>query len=410
MPDYSIRNNCHINTNWDTDTFVGIKSENGRCEVNFPLGFHISEDDKGLRRDILLLIYTLSAMSERMDSTISELAKEQNSTGFPIQAYLFLISDYYRKGYYKEKEIRYVSSTRGKIDWTRTIKQQKPYVQGTDAFYLTFTTRKNPLNENELITLIHEYCVYESFCKIGWLFTAAIPKKPRLKFNKKLFKRVVFEKYSNTFNEYNKELFSNMLLVIDHLTDPNAPMKYIYGVDPFDHTWEALVDRVFGIADKADYFPKTTWHIGDTDFENSELRPDSIMLWNGNVFVLDAKNYKYGKTKRPGDLPQSADINKQITYAEYIAEQEKFRKKHGEQFVTYNAFIMPYDAALWPSTSPIKWIGDATANWKKGRQIYERVQGILVDVKELMKAATHNISMVMELASVIEEAVDSKSS
>ena len=52
MPDYSIRSNCHINTNRDTDTFVGIQSENGSFTINFPLGFHISEDEKGLRRDI----------------------------------------------------------------------------------------------------------------------------------------------------------------------------------------------------------------------------------------------------------------------------------------------------------------------------------------------------------------------
>ena len=406
MPDYSIRSNCHINTNRDTDTFVGIQSENGSFTINFPLGFHISEDEKGLRRDILLLINTLSKVSERKDSTISKSARNKNTSGFPIQAYLFLISDYYRRGYYKEKETRYVTGTRGKIDWNRTIKQQKPDIQGTDVFYLKFTTRKNPLSENELITLIHEFCVYESFCKIGWLFSAAMPQKPQLKFNRKLFKHVVFDKYLHTFNEYNKRLFLNMLQVLDYLTDPDAPSDYTYGVDSFDHVWETLVDNAFGISDKEDYFPKTTWHIENADYHNSELRPDSIMLWNGNIYVLDAKNYKYGKTKRPVDLPQSSDINKQITYAEYIAEQERFHQQFGENYVVYNAFIMPFDAALWPEAGTMKWIGDATGDWKKGQHLYEHVQGILVDVKTLMNATANDITMVMELASMIESAVD----
>lgn len=309
MPDYSIRNHCKINTNWAGDTFVGLRSENGCFTINFPLGFHISDDEKNLRRDIILLLKTLSIMSDKEESAVLQMTNAQNKTGFPVQAYLFLISDYYRRGYYKEKEIKYITSTRGKIDWGRTIKKQKPFVQGTDVYYLKFSTRRNPLNENELITLIHEYCVYESFSKLGWLFTPTMPKKPRLKFNQKLFKSVVLEKYTNTFNEYNKELFSNMILVIDHMTNPDAPQIFTYGVDPFDHTWEAMVDEAFGSKGKEIYFPKTFWQIDNVYYENSDLRPDSIMLWNGNVYVLDAKNYKYGKTKRPADLPQSADIN-----------------------------------------------------------------------------------------------------
>lgn len=50
--------------------------------------------------------------------------------------------------------------------------------------YLNFVTRKNPVSENELITLIHEYCVYESFLKLGWLFTSSMPSKPRIRFNR----------------------------------------------------------------------------------------------------------------------------------------------------------------------------------------------------------------------------------
>lgn len=65
MPENSIKERCHINTNWDTDTFVGIKCDDGKFSINFPLGFHISNDEKGLRRDILLMLTVLSEMVDK---------------------------------------------------------------------------------------------------------------------------------------------------------------------------------------------------------------------------------------------------------------------------------------------------------------------------------------------------------
>lgn len=86
------------------------------------------------------------------------------------------------------------------------------------------------------------------------------------------------------------------------------------------------------------------------------------------------------------DLPQSASINKQITYGEYVATQEKFKELHGEGFKVYNAFLMPFAAE--DETCPVVKIGEAHADWKSGNHTYETVHGILVDVKHLMKIGT----------------------
>ena len=107
------------------------------------------------------------------------------------------------------------------------------------------------------------------------------------------------------------------------------------------------------------------------------------------VNLLDAKYYKYGVIRNPGLLPKSTDINKQITYGEYIAEQDKFKKMHGENYKVYNAFIMPFDA-LKSGSEKVLRIGQATSNWKSGMKEYEKVQGILVDVKHLMKIGVCN--------------------
>lgn len=404
VSDFSIHEHCKVNANYEADTFVGIRCDNGEFSVNFPLGFDISDKDDELRKDILLLLNTIGATTARKESELEEQAKEYNQTAFPVQAYIAVIYDYYSRGYYIEREVNYVVSKRGKINWNRTIKTQKPYVQDGNIYYLDFVTKKNQINENELITLIHEYLVYESFAKIGWLFTKAMPKKPRLKYNEKLFRTVLRDKIAKTFNDKNRKLFMNMLAIVNYMGDSEAKKNYRYGTYRFEYVWEALIDKVFGIEGKKAYFPKATWHLEDGNYNNASLEPDTIMIWKNNVYVLDAKYYKYGATKRPGDLPESTSINKQITYGEYIAGEEKFKKIHGDDYIVYNAFLMPFNAAAhtWQGNDLIRRIGNATSNWKHGMAEYENIKGILVDVKDLMKnGMLQDYEKIEELADII---------
>ena len=152
---------CKINTNFDTDKFVGIKAENGDISIHFPLGFHLSNTEKEVRRDILLLLNVLSKHTKKKESKLN-LENSYNFVEWPIQAYLFVISDYYARGYYKEKETIYEKSKKGKINWGKTVKTQKAYIQGNEVFYLDFITKKSNINENELITQIHDCLLYTS--------------------------------------------------------------------------------------------------------------------------------------------------------------------------------------------------------------------------------------------------------
>ena len=161
MRKVDIRSKCRVNSNREMDTFVGLRCNDGDISINFPLGYHISEDDNELRKDIILLLTTLSANTERKESEILKRGNVFDEVEFPLQSYMYLIKDFFVRGYYKEQEVLYKVAKSGKINWNRTIKTQKPYVQDMDVFYLDFVTKKNSVKENELITLIHEYCVYE---------------------------------------------------------------------------------------------------------------------------------------------------------------------------------------------------------------------------------------------------------
>lgn len=96
--------------------FVGLKFEDGKLKINFPLGYKPAENDKEKRKDILNLISVLSTFSEHKDSYIkkSDLKKETN-VEFPIHAYLFIINSFLNNGYYIEREVLYKRGTSGKM-------------------------------------------------------------------------------------------------------------------------------------------------------------------------------------------------------------------------------------------------------------------------------------------------------
>ena len=390
MQQASLFDRCKVNTNWDEDIFVGLKCDGDDISIHFPLGFDISHEEKELRSDILLLLDTIRSTTSRKESEYVQGIKSYEQVSFPVQAYLEVIFDFYKRGYYKEIEVLYNVAKRGKINWNRTIKTQKAYIQDGNAYYLDFVTKNNSLQHDQMITIIHEYCVYESFDKMGWLFTNSMPQKPRIKFNYRMFKGILMDKIASTFNDNNKMLFRNLLAIIDYTGSGFSTKKFQYGTYRFEYIWESLVDKVYGISGKEEFFPKTYWNIDKNVVPNACLEPDTIMLCNNDVYVLDAKYYKYGATKRAVDLPESTSINKQITYGEYIDEQKKFRQKYGDNMKVYNAFLMPFNSKSdkWMTEDKVIRIGQAYGDWKTNLKSYEKVQGIVVDIKFLMKLSS----------------------
>lgn len=110
--------------------------------------------------------------------------------------------------------------------------------------------------------------------------------------------------------------------------------------------------------------------------------PDTVMVWDGKTYVLDAKCYRYGCTGNPDHLPGSSSIHKQITYGEYIE-----RACGVDPDTLFNAFIMPYNCARNPFglKGEMEVIGEAVGDWRENRKYYERIQGILVDTRHLMR-------------------------
>lgn len=387
----------------ENDDFVGLLFENEYPKVVFPRGYALSSDDQSIRQDIIRLLSTINKFRDKYEGEEIQAQIGQQYLSFPLLSYQYIIQDFLQHGYYTEKEVRYIDSSKGKVNWKRTIQQKRPMIDGQNPVYLNFVVRQNKINDNNLITKIHEYCVYESFRNLGWLYTLSMPQKPSIPLNKRLFLSVLNDSLKSTNNIEKKNLFSSMINVISEADELfNAAREKAFGVDRFEYVWEALVDYVFGDENKEEFFPHSVWEIvGTNSFSkvNAPLEPDTIIRYNGSIYIIDAKYYKYGVTHNPEHLPGTSSIQKQITYGEYIERITSSEK-------IYNAFVMPFNKRN--EKSNYKFVSVGMAEWKEtADKNYEFVLGILIDTRHLLNTFSRkNPTEIDALSSLIEESLE----
>lgn len=404
---------CYVNVDGGNNRFVGIKMDSDKVKVYFPMGYELPDTEQDLRWDILNLISVLAEFTDIRDGTRAmQKPVTIRSTGFPINAYMEIIRHFMeQKSYYAEKEPVYKTRPSGKIDWAKTIKKKLPLIQSNGSpIYTEYITRVSSPNDKNMITQIHKFCVYESFSKIGWLFTTYLPEQPTIPLNDNMFLAFLRQKHANTYNDRDRRLLSSMISMIEYLDEKTAEKQFYLGTDRFEYVWEKLIDTVFGIKNKQDYFPRTKWMLKTGKNRiNATLEPDTIMLYEDKIYVLDAKYYRYGVTGNPGHLPESGSINKQITYGEYIYAKQQFKEKYGKDGPVYNAFILPFNSRdnLFGTNNIFMNFGEATGLWKTEGYKYEKVQGVMIDVRYLMHHYIGNTkNQIIQLAQSIESAFE----
>lgn len=367
----------------EREDFVGIyfdfdeTLQTNRPYITFPYGYHFSTND-----DILCLIKVLSDYHNENQEFEVNSSNNHNNIGFPIYSYIFIIQDYLKNGYYYEREIIYKKQNHGKINWGRTIKKEQAIIQNNGVIYLTMQAKTHQYSNEYLMTQISQHCVYESFVKMGWFYGLSLPTKPNHKFNKTLFVATLQDKLSKTNKDFDKQLFQSMLNVLNAIDEyQNNTHYFTFGTRRFEKVWEFLVDKAFGTEfgeQKAKYFPKASWQLNNqVNKTTNSLFPDTIGIENKDIYVIDAKYYRYGVTNNIKHLPEISSITKQITYAQYIENQFDFKN-------IYNIFVLPFNAKK--SQSSIYFhIGCAVADWVNDKNDYKYIDTILVDCQYLMK-------------------------
>lgn len=393
----SLLERCHVNQNTEGDRFVGVKSTPTGPVICFPLGYQLPEGDDALRSDIILLLSLLYSFMKEDQSLDGAVPSMPEKAVFPMHAYLTVIRNYLRTGhYYVETDPHYKTDVKGRVSWPRTFCRQKALLQQNGSLVFTnMTVRSNAPNADKKITQLHKHCVYEAFEKMGWLYVSYLPEKPSSypSYPESLY--LLAQKLASTHNDAEQSLFFAMRDMLTYMDDPSFGKEYCYGTEHFEHLWEKMIDKAFGIPDKDQYFPRAKWVLDyGSQRVKSPLQPDSIMLYHGKVYVLDAKLYRFGcNPDKPELLPNSSDINKQITYGEYIANTKGVDTNN-----LYNAFIMPFNCAknsfymqdsqgnFVPGfTGPIGNVAEAIGDWRTNKRKYEHVQGIVVDTRFLMR-------------------------
>lgn len=391
MNDLRLIEKCSVCTADVDDTFVGVQLGD-EIKIKFPRGYCRSEDmsDVEVRNQVFLLLSTINVCQNELSSNANFISSDAFETDFPFFSYLYVMYDFMARGYYKETEPYYKRGSSGKIKWDKTIKNIKPIVQNGNVLYTDFYVRNSRVKEDELFQLVQQYCVYLSFDRVGWLFTDRMFEKPTIKFDQALFSSIVANKLLHTFNDKNKQLFIHMLNIINGNDNSHNSSTKRFGTNRFEYVWETMIDKVFGIEGKEKYYPTTVWMIDGKETKASDLRPDTIMKNGSAVLVLDAKYYRYGLTEQTNHLPDSSSTHKQITYGEYLDQnREQFKTDFGENYTVYNAFLLPFDTnegSLKKDSNGKAYyrFGQSVSNWKGNDEPYEKVQGVLVDVKHLL--------------------------
>lgn len=429
--------------------FVGIKITQSERSVTFPMGYFpeksglsVSKIQKEERNEILNLINSIYLCTSNKKGERVSVLNGDVKCDFPIKSMLRIIEDFLDRGtYYTEKETLYTKSNGGKISWNRTIKRIKPAVSESGIAFLDFIIRKSRIQENQLITELHKYCVYKCFEIFGFLYSLSLPEKGLLdetdiSKNKKYYAQVLQEKIDSTYLESNVELFSNLLDFINFFDCESETKEASYGTNCFQVVWEKMVDSVFGTVGQTEkekyFYTGSRWNFTDgKPKQNAPLRPDTIMIAENPLeqnrrkcFIIDSKYYSYTMLRKldseeneseqesvliHGSIPGTDSIQKQITYAQYIdadiktfdsERREKCQFRHSDIF---NVFILPANNM----EKKLQYIGYAASDWHDGSKNYHTIHAVTLDTKFLLENRNkRNCELQNKLARMIEKQSD----
>ena len=400
----------HSVTGKTDDSFVGIKIKGNIVHFYYPECYNFSPDSSTAREDIVDLLRTIAIAKTYSSDSANTYDTRTNENEFALLSYLWIIRDYRANGFYVNREKIYAVNRSGRVDWKRTM-QNQPIVQNGNIIYPNVIVSVKS-NVDNLLVEIHKYCVKRSIDCIGWLFnlsSSGIETKPFNDTVKKVYVATLKQELSKTFDDNKKLLLKHMLNVICGLDDNNGNDGFVYGVDTYYYVFERMIDAIFGNKDIdiKSFNPKAEWRLVRNKFNptpSSELCPDTILIADGNAFIIDSKFYRFGYTGDEADLPETTSIQKQITYGEFLKKNANAPKVIN----IFNAFLLPYDKTrkVFKSDDSLQYIGFANSLWKDNAENHEIIHAFLIDLKHVVKTwnkHTHSEDVKFLMEEIIKQ-------
>ena len=395
--------------------FIGIKINQNIIEFHYPETYELkTDDDKILRQELVSILRTVSLAKTTSIDKSSYNTSYKDHYVFPIKSFLWIINDYLTYGRYENIEKKYEIGIKGKINWKKTMHSNPIISDGNIIYTEIVSERKNHIDN--LLTEIYFFCVKKAIDSIGWLYNIKFDsdgKDYSKLFNEKKYINAINDELYHSFDDNKKIRLNNMKNIILGLDEKMIDSReLVFGVDSYDYVFEKMIDSMFSRLNgenKKVFNPNANWDLVllPEPIESTNLRPDTILIKDGDVYILDAKYYRYGTTFRNKDLPETTSIQKQITYGEYVKQAQQ-----GKYNNVYSAFIMPYNRKSNINHDKLhenmEFIGIATAKWfdKDDKEKNRKIAGILIDTKFLIDNwARNNDSTVNDLITIIHEKV-----
>ena len=394
--------------------YIGLKIEkknNQKFHFIFPVNYYTENEyakisEKQLKNDIKNLLKAI------YKANVSEIYSNNKSKEkvCPIDNYIWIINNYIQSGYYIEQEIIYAKKNNGKINWKKTIKNNEYLIDNDlNIIYNKFITKQAITNETNIITLIHKYCVYVAV-KTFWFLcniNENSVEEPSINMKVEEMLAILRAEYTKSFLDSKKELLINMIQMLEWLFDEKTSYDmFSINESKFQVVFENLIYDNFGNEENLEeYYPFANWYIkGENEpFKSSYLREDAILKNKDTIYILDAKYYKYAYIKEPrgaDKLPNTASIEKQIIYGEYVAKTKK--KK------TYNIFLIPFNGS---KNNFIEYIGYAKESWKdttktNKEELYEKIYTFKVDLKSLVNGTFTKEENIKKLLNSVQNVIE----
>ena len=372
---------------------IGLQIKDGEPVFLFPCKYPNPWNDDVRKQDMLNILRII----DRYKSQKKVLDSFEEKRKFPFDAYLRIIKDYIENWYYVENETAYTKDWNWKIDWKRTIKNNKIYVWLENIIYSELIKKRITYNSENIITRIHKFCVNEALDKMGWYFWIG---KTQTEYTLPFMERtsmiqVLYSEFSKTFVDSKKRLLLNMIKMLEWLDNNfKNTTRFDISTKDFEDVFEQLLRKQFWTEDESKFNPTAQYHLLRWDWSYSTqtagaLIPDVIMKDENDIYVIDAKYYTYWFDNEIWSLPATSSIHKQVTYAEDIDNLKKYD-------VIDNLFILPYN---WEKF--LKYIWYATTSWKSNDKTYEKVHVILIDMRTLINWFS-KLKAIKQLSSIIK--------
>ncbi|WP_239734764.1 LlaJI family restriction endonuclease [Mammaliicoccus sp. G-M28] len=319
----------------------------------------------------------------RLSHEENEWLGKENSEIESIDNIGWLINDYFNHGLYKEEYKKEENNGNGRIDWARTIKLKLPIVNNSEFLYLDLITNKNQINNNSIISAIHNNIIFECCNNFGWLYDkkANINK---IDLHLTIEEQIIVLKRNlrETFSGYQVDLLQKMIIYLEVVK--NGSIEFNLLTPYYYYIWEVMIKNAMKHNDKLqNYVPKPYWDINGEIYKTKQI-PDVLIDKGTNLIIIDAKYYSI-ITNEVRKFPGWESVVKQMYYNLSL---------NGSYDNIQNIFFMP-ETIL----SEYKYIGKTAVQGKE--DIFGYVYAYSINLDIVLKSYLDEINLEHILNNII---------